>query len=484
LTDPSVQRYVDATTVDGVRYWYAVTAVDDTSPVGNENRIVGCVGPAVSSPNFDFTYAAGHNLMSIGADTPETDMATLLGIEASELQLARWDPNSAAYVTYEDSPTSSFLENALGRAFWLLAPRTFRVSVAGQPAGEGNFKVAFSSGWNMIGNPYTARMSTVGMTVDAAGRKDIGLAEACSLGWICDYMWAYDGSSYKLVSPSISGSFVRETIDQGRGVFIRAFVSGELSLPRPSGAALPAEKPADAGGLSAEWKLRLVAESAGGCDVDNFAGTSSDAAALNAIVSPPMQGVDLYFVNAGGAHTAAAFADSKAADASCTAEVAVEKEGPVTLRWPDLSELPNDVRPVLVDTATGKRLYMRTTGSYTYDADPDAPRRFKLQMRTDGAGALVVQGLAAAPAEHGAQIAFTLSQDAAVTVEILNVAGRPIRTVATGLPVGAAEAKTLVWDGSSNLGTKAPAGRYLVRVLAQTDDGQQVSAMGSVSLRR
>ena len=93
-------------------------------------------------------------------------------------------------------------------------------------------------------------------------------------------------------------------------------------------------------------------------------------------------------------------------------------------------------------------------------------------------------GVTATPTAGGAQVAFTLNRDASVTVEILNVAGRAIRTLTAGSPVAAAAVTTLVWDGSSTLGTRAPNGRYLVRITAQTEDGEQASGMAAVSLRR
>jgi hypothetical protein len=483
LTVPTTQGYIDTTVVDGTLYWYAVTAVDDTQPVGNENPQVTAVGPVVSSPNFTFAYNAGYNLMAVGADTQEKDLATLLGIPAAELQLARWDPTAAAYRRYADGPTDAFLQQGLGRAFWLKANGSLIVDIAGQPAPAGTYKVAFQPGWNMVGNPYTSDMSTVGATVDASGRTDIGIAEAATLGWVRDYMWAYDSyrRSYALVSPTID--FADKIIRKGAGVFFHAFVPGQLAMPRPDAAAVPTAAEA-APPVTADWKLRIVAECGAGADVDNFVGVSSSRAKLNAIASPPVRGLDFYFVDDSGAHAAARFAAPGTTAATYTARVVVDEAGPVTLRWPDLSELPADVRPVLVDLATGKRMYMRTTGSYTFDATVEAQRQFQVVLNADAAGALLVQALAATPTAAGAQVAFTLNQDAAVTVEVLNVAGRSVRTLAVGSPVAAAQVNTLVWDGTSALGTKVPAGRYLVRVVAQAQDGQQASAMSALSLRR
>ena len=59
-----------------------------------------------------------------------------------------------------------------------------------------------------------------------------------------------------------------------------------------------------------------------------------------------------------------------------------QTDAPVTITWPDLSELPNDLVAHLVDPTTGKRLYMRTARSYTFRSDAGGARRdFEVTFR-------------------------------------------------------------------------------------------------------
>jgi hypothetical protein len=94
--------------------------------------------------------------------------------------------------------------------------------------------------------------------------------------------------------------------------------------------------------------------------------------------------------------------------------------------------------------------------------------------------ALSVAGAAALPTNCGAEVVFSLSAPAEVTVEVLNLAGRRVATVAhrTALAAGT---QRLVWNGQSDAGTRAPAGRYLVRITARDAQGAQATALCGVT---
>jgi hypothetical protein len=83
----------------------------------------------------------------------------------------------------------------------------------------------------------------------------------------------------------------------------------------------------------------------------------------------------------------------------------------------------------------------------------------------------------------GAEIAFSLSVPADLTVSVLNVAGRPLATVMRDTSADAG-LQRIVWSGRSARGTRAPSGTYLVRIVARDDDGQQVQSLCSLRLGR
>jgi len=95
--------------------------------------------------------------------------------------------------------------------------------------------------------------------------------------------------------------------------------------------------------------------------------------------------------------------------------------------------------------------------------------------------ALAVTGAAAVPTAAGAEITFTLSAPAQVTVEALNLAGRPVAVLAQERPAEAG-VQRIAWNGQSATGAAAPAGRYLVRITARDAAGAQTTALAPVSL--
>lgn len=94
----------------------------------------------------------------------------------------------------------------------------------------------------------------------------------------------------------------------------------------------------------------------------------------------------------------------------------------------------------------------------------------------------MVTSASAAQTAAGAQIVFTLTHEAAVSVDVVNIAGRPVRQVAADRP-GTAGVNTILWDGRSAAGTRVPSGRYLVRVTARSADGRLSPVMTSLVLR-
>ncbi len=92
--------------------------------------------------------------------------------------------------------------------------------------------------------------------------------------------------------------------------------------------------------------------------------------------------------------------------------------------------------------------------------------------------------LAVSPTNNGgAEIVFTLGSDAAVEVTVLNIAGRSIRQLTTGQP-SPSGLNRLYWDGRSSSSTKVPAGRYLVKLTARHEEGQQTCRISSVIIAR
>jgi hypothetical protein len=98
-------------------------------------------------------------------------------------------------------------------------------------------------------------------------------------------------------------------------------------------------------------------------------------------------------------------------------------------------------------------------------------------------GPLAVMAPTAVPTARGAEIAFSLSAPAAVTVQVLNVAGRPVAAVLRDAPLGSG-LQRVPWSLRTDAGSLAPAGQYLIRISARSTDGGEVRAITTVRVER
>jgi hypothetical protein len=496
INDSATKTFVDRNSpeselVDGVEYYYAVT-VTDKQQEPNEIMTVNAIGPLVASPNFTFYYPPGLSMIAIGAMPHDTNLGTIFGIQdPAELALARWKPtgtDSGSYVVYSETPNDPFLRQELGRAYWYRSDTSTPLDISGMAAPPGNVTVAFSPGWNQIGNPYTEKMSLEGASVTVFGTQ-MSLAESNTRGYTRDYGWRYDRftNSYKLVSATMT--FADDEVPKGEGFYFLAFEAGTLQLPRPQVESTSTLRAPDPKPLVDDdhWTIQLIARGESTADTDNFIGVSPQAAEISGVRTPPPFGeaVDLAVAALGENYSATSFVEAIAGTHLWQLRVKAQPGRSVQLTWPDLSQVPANYRLKLRDVESGRVTSMRTSGGYVCQLGAEQTERYLEVIASEkGIGTLTISSVRAqATRSGGSQIVFALSDQAAVDVEVLNIAGRCVRKVAGDrlLPAGTA---TLVWDNRADSGTRVPPGRYLVSVLARTEDGMCAKALCTLHVQR
>jgi hypothetical protein len=225
------------------------------------------------------------------------------------------------------------------------------------------------------------------------------------------------------------------------------------------------------------YKQRVNREIAGGGSIDYTVRVENDSQAADTLVVKGTSGrrdwtitylagdgADITSDMTGGGWTTAELAGGAATE--ITARVAVTNV--------DYAGAP---KTVLVQV--GRAVWGPT--KYAESADT-----VKMVTTVEGAassGAMHVTGLMAVPTSMGAQVQFGLSSAAQVDARVLNIAGRPIKTICTAKACEAGT-NTLLWNAMSDGGLRVPNGVYLVDVAARTDDGGQSKALTQVRVGR
>ncbi len=476
-------QYVDNTAIDGVDYWFAVTAFDT---FGNRVTDVTPVGPVQSFANGAMTLPAGMYLFGSPLEPADLDPATLLDIPRAQVKLARWSPAANDYVVYSGAGS---LPLRLGYGYWLKLNQAVTFEPAGNMAPSGSVSVDLAPGWQQVGNPYFGAMNMAWATVQYQGTTmDLPSADAANV--MRQVLWTYDPQTngYNLVAPFLGIGDAE--IDAWEGVWVRVEKSCALTLPRPgvvTAAAEGAMQAAEAGATESDgWFTRLSVRGDEGVDGDNFFGVSGTLAEMAPLQSPPptASGVDLSFVDTAGRRVAGRFSAVEARELEWDLVIEGRPGSRIEVWCPTPQEIPSGWAVTLQDGATRSAVDIRRGGRYaTTLGAAETQRPMSLRLTRTG-GPLTLSSLSAvASRAGGAEMSFTLSAPAACTVRLLNIAGRTVRVLQQGtqMPAGTSQ---VVWDGRSDAGLAVPNGTYLMQVEAVTDDGSRTQAVRTLAIRR
>jgi hypothetical protein len=464
------------------------------NPVGfsvSPSQRLETVATGAETDGVDFTlssirtFPTGLQLISMPYDYPLTDPATLLGVPQAQFQLAAYESNDDRYHLYPAAPADRF---RLGHGYWMNLAQVRELSQEGAEATD-IYSVALTtgrSGWNLVGCFFLQPVDFYALTVRDANGVVRTMQQAMAAGQIRSPLFAYVVGGYQ--TTAVMEPFVGYWLNVGADVSI----IGDRSIVTLAAG----NEPTRAAVIAPEdgWLMPLVASAAGIQDASTWVGcaaSASDAYDVGVDVpKPPMPGsgpcvhAAVKHTDWGGANGAYAVdvRSSAARSPKWTVTVsAMGVEGNVALRWPDMSSVPANLRPVLRDPVTGRRVYMRTSQGYEF-ALREGSRDLEIEL-VSSEDALTVAGVTTSAVGGNVAISYTLTAAAAVDVRVMNMSGRLVQQVAAGT-AQTAGLQQVVWNGRTKNGTTAPSGVYLVTVTARTDDGRTAQAVGPLQLKR
>ncbi len=485
---------------DGRTYTVTVKAIDPTGNVSEQLLTVHV--PAATTVAADLSRSWYRFSVPVQPDEP-SPADVLAGLGQARRHWLLFDVIGWRHHLYPNRRVRDF---TLGRGYWLKAKREGTVEVTGQPADPGEpFDIELPRGWSIIGCPFN---EAVGWDDDhvMVTRNDetLPLTDAVRRRWLWPTIYGWHNAASATMPAGIDTAcfgfhrlnvpvnpwWAPGEIEPWQGYLISARRACTLSITGGVSTESAEDTVAESRTPSADdWRIRLVAEVEGFGDICTAVGVGGDAPVLSEPHPPLGPGVDLFVESAGelpegspghaldlrGAPIESAAWDLVVATAAA--------ETPVRISWPDLSELPNDLVAYFVDPASGKRVYMRTQSAYEFVSGGEgAQRQFRVEVRRRDAGAMV-SSMSALPGDRAVEVVFTLSCDAQVQAEVLNIAGRPVRTLVADRDCESG-VNSLAWNCCSDRGLAVPNGTYLIRLTARTDDGRQASGLCTVKLQR
>jgi subtilisin family serine protease len=388
------------------------------------------------------------------------------------------------------APTTSIAP--IGMGYWLDMDRAGSVNTSllpypGQLAGlspvaENSVGIkAFASGggWNMIGAPFTYPVDWSVVTVRA---NDISysVADAVKAGVISPALIGFGNGDY-VYSIAPAGQ-----LQPFSAYWIRVYTDCVITVP---GVPASSSRVLSSATMSDGWQVRLVANSAGSVDGQNYIGQRSGAVAgedLADIPKPPAGASDVYLslINKGanGKNRALAF-DMRSLGSNTVMQEewvanvqAARPNARVVLSWDGIRTAPRNRRLLLTDVATGAVISMADRSSYVYQSgDAGSTRKFIVKLVPQASGVLAIRNLktgATGRATGGLTVSFMTNLEADVKGVIETTTGRELRTLmGTTRALSGSETK-LQWDGRNKDGAQVPAGPYVVKIIADTADGQ------------
>ncbi len=431
-------------------------------------------------PKHSLTLEPGYNFVGLPiTPVPDDDPRAVFG-QRPQVSVVRWDPekpNAGGGLgdwvgpLNPGDPLPDIMRVQPARGFWVYVhgAAQWPVTVAGRELStDATFQVAVAPGWNQLANPWNADMPW----------SSLGLSEGMPVRTV-GFIYDRNTGQYVMVA-NVAGPGIVDTVPKYSAFWLYALDRTTLSFAPVTASAAPAGGKLKLG--DGEWLMQVVVEAGGKRDAATVVGVCS--ALAGEVENPPRVpgAVDAYLVSDGKA-LALKVADKPAQRMVWDLEVAVpDGTDEVSVMLPDLSRVPRDMQVLLVDRDAGRTVYMRTQPRYTFK--PAGPvRHLQIVVEPRGAGALVVSAAQARQSGGRVAVSFVLSQPAKVTVEVLNIAGRVVRRLAADRAMEAGVAE-LGWDLRADNGAPVPAGRYLVRIRALGEGGQQVVAVTQVTVRR
>ncbi len=551
-TDAVARWLVEPTGAQFGTFSYQMTAsVGGISPLSRTvNRAITIPATPLYNVSADYFQMIGFPFDFDRTITNNNDTSSILNglsrptdTNPGSLTLFRWipDPESVEGAGRYEATTQIergvgyFYRPAISRLLFLNGARPDTQATPVDPGARVQyFQTVLERGWNMISNPwvYGVPVSFISLAEidNTEPNNDLKLTyfpDAVASGLVRggiffynpekrdydffqDYTqelrpyqayWVFveDRKILRIAVPSQKQSAVIPAPD-GTIPVTRPITRKQVPGAIASGRAFPAQQTND------NWKMQLIAKRVGA----NASDTANDGMTLLGVSPGAKDGDDsrdlpkpppvmadyvsvriMHEVKGGKSRAFAQDLKAPGGKKEWEIEVLSDRDGPVSLSWPNLSRLPKTVRLTLTDKVTGRKTSLRGTSSLVVNVAANVKSRFVVTADKGATRPLAItnvqfrsEGTRGPGGGANYSLSFKTTADAQVTARIVTLTGRTVNSLATGRAVTADGITRLRWNGRSQEGDQLPAGSYIVELTALGDDGELVTDKRPITTAR
>ena len=472
-----------------------------TPTPGPQKTLTGVI-QVVSQPKVILRNDA--NLITSPWKFTDPTWEVILGlVPDADYQAFAWDPVQKGYIisTGPDRGKSQWIVSKVGTQNLTLggnptAPTDFGVN----DPGGGPALVSLKPGWNLIGNPYNVAFQ-LGEIVGASNTNPSSsytFVQLVQQGLISGSLayWDTGTQNYGFIQNTTS------KVEPQRGYWIFVFASQDVVIRYPAvfqtnfrsqnETVVPWQQ------SEKQWRLQLAARNAGSADVQNYLGKASSAVNAKSlrVYEPPMAPVSDALslsidktIDGVNSRLAQSLTEQTGRQ-EFLVKVDSRVAGPVTVTWPNLSTIPKNVRAKLVDVSTGETRDLRKVSGYTFEAEANLTREFKIQIEPGTVAKAVIGAVNVVPIGRGTGTAmtsvrlnYTLGSDATTTVRILSSNGREVMIIGSGRADKAGQ-NEVVWNLRDQANRSVAPGTYRAEIVAEGQDGERVRKITPIIVTR
>jgi hypothetical protein len=443
---------------------------------------------------------------------PSTIINSLTSPVDEPVSFFRWQPDPLSFTGVGSYVRVTQLENGIGYFYRPNINRTIYVKGVKPfpeqaPLGTTQFsglnqrQVQLERGWNMIANPYLYEIPLTNLRFAPKENNPTvasqNFLQAVTSGLVRSGVFFFDIESQtydflqagtdKLKPWEAYWIYVNNPVVM---VYQLPFQQQSGVLPTPGNP--PSEPPTRKRGAVAtgsalvkdpsvdNWRLQLVATSANGKrDKATFLGVTNEKVTDNqrTMPKPPAPVEDYVYVGIVHENEVTRYAkDIKTGKTglSWNVEIIADKDGPVTLTWPNAASLPRRVQLSLKDADTKRSISLRNSSAFTVNVRKGVPTRVTITAKTEASQKLMISGLRPVGGTRGTgtrSFAFNVNRDATVNAVIKTITGKTVATIATTRAATPGENR-LSWTGRSQDGSPLPPGSYRIEITAHGEDGE------------